>query len=210
MKRFPFVALRSACLLALTSALFAAEGPDQGNSGALPYVHMGELDSTLITPDSWYLEERDSLGRPFRATEWREGEVFRLTSWVYEGDNQSPSLMLSTDTLGSSESRYDGDGREITRVVKDSSEKILVEIRREWDPQGRETLRETSEKGKATLERWVYDDQGELRERLVEEGGEKVFQVLYESDEIWFENVYRKGVLILSERYVNGRREARP
>ncbi len=205
MKRLITAVLTTVFILAFAAS--AEEGSVEVTPGERPFVHMGELDSTLITPESWYLEERDSLGRPVRATEWRKGEISLLTSWVYEGENQKPSLMLSTDSRGSTESRYDGAGLEVNRVVQDPSGKILTEIRREWDSQGRETLRETREKGNETLERWVYDDEGELRERVVERDGQKVFSVIYETDGLWSENIYRNGILILSERYVNGSRE---
>ncbi len=196
---------RSLHVALLFSGFFAAL-PAAENA----YSRIGQDSMTVIDDTGWYLEEYDGLGRPFRGSRWENGEIVSRTDWTYPGDSAQCETSVTTGPSGSEETAYDSRGSEIRVTRKDEGGNVVSQTDRHWDEERREIARETRTGKTTTREEWQYADDGALTARKLYKNGVCVFTADYETETVWTETVYSDGSPLHSQRFVDGKKAAKP
>lgn len=185
------------------------------------YSHAGMDGIVLAENNTWYLEEFDSLGRPFNAVRWEKKTILETTTWLYFGDSQNiyqEHIVTENETIIK---EYDTGGNLISikesflenqsqknaadrKVPPETTDRVFTYV---YDSQNR--LRESVSQKEGFLQKEVfeYQEDGTLSTKSVYKNGSLAIIYTYRDEENWTETVYYKDLAVLTVIFKNGERQ---
>lgn len=185
------------------------------------YSHVGMDGLLLAEKDTWYLEEFDHAGRPYKSVRWEKGVISETTSWLYFGDSQNVFQCRVKSEQSSTKTEYDNSGNIVSiketilekKDKKTDADKTIAPVTTDrvftysYDSQNR--LRESVIKRDGFLQKVLFDyrEDGSLSKKSVFKDGALTVIYAYLDEENWTETVYYNDLAMLTVVFQNGVRQ---
>ncbi len=204
------------CKAATTSGEARPNFSLSGMSKQGVYTRTTSRSLVISENDSLVIEEADSLLRPTRRTEWRDGKEYAVTVWEYFSEGMYPCIRVTTSPEGTSRVAFDSNGMESEDILFSSGGDVLSRLQMEYEPSRGEkggqnlvsSIQETRapEKDSVSKEQkiYTYNEDGSVKSCTIYKEGVLAKIIQYGEGNSRTETVFYEGEAIYTAEYRDG------
>jgi len=170
------------------------------------FSHLGPDAFIVASPNKWYLEEYDSLGRPVTGTLWKNGSIDEQTSWLYDNETQQVKTKIITSSNGSVENDYDSFGNIVVTITTNVKGETINKTTNVYNTKNMLTKSETEADNNILLTQIDYIGE-EISEKRMYRNDAPLITYTYKDSDNWTETIFKDGKPVLVVEYENGERK---